>query len=169
MTFEDAKVIGLGSLALLCLFLTVQLVMHRVDVWAIVRRYVAVHVNNYAYSDVDNMSSVGSDTLPSRSLSLETEPQTDRQTEQTAKIRAEELLTLFKLMRKAGIGREDAQAACKASGLPFNNNVWRDAAPPSKAVQPADENDDELITPYAGRRTRASYYPDQPELEYESP
>lgn len=27
-------------------------------------------------------------------------------------------------------------------------------------------NDDELITPYAGRRTRASYYPDAPELEY---
>lgn len=28
---------------------------------------------------------------------------------------------------------------------------------------------DEIITPYAGRRTKASYYPEEPELEYTPP
>jgi len=89
----------------------------------------------------------------------------DNKTKQP-RIKAEQLLTLYKLMRQAGIGRDDAQAAFKASGLPFNNNVWRDAEPPARAAQ---VDDDEFVTPFAGRRTRASYYPDQPELEYQSP
>lgn len=42
MTFEDAKVIGLGSIALLLLFVGVQAV--RFDGWAILRRYVTVRM-----------------------------------------------------------------------------------------------------------------------------
>lgn len=103
---------------------------------------------------------------PSPRPSLETANQTDRQTEQPPRIKADDLLTLCRLMRAAGIGREDAQEAFRASGLPFNNNVWAKAQPPAK---PVDDEDDTLVTPYAGRRTRASYYPDEPELEFNAP
>lgn len=136
--------------------------------WFYIARPILVDVvNTYRVDDVDNMSSAAYSEPPSRGPSLETDSETDRQTEQTPKIKAEELLTVCKLMRAHGIGREDAQAAFKASGLPFNNNVWRDAAPASKPTQ--EEDDDVLITPYAGRRTKASYYPDDPELEYRAP
>jgi hypothetical protein len=66
-------------------------------------------------------------------------------------MKAEELLTLYRLMRGAGIKREDAQAACAACGLPFNNNVWARADPPPPA----------RITPVAGRPTDADF-PYQP-------
>ena len=48
MTIEDAKVIGLGSIGLLCLFLFVQLVFlsRRVDLWAAVRHYVIVRITS---------------------------------------------------------------------------------------------------------------------------
>lgn len=44
MTIEDVTVIGVGSITLLCLFLIASIMMNRVDVWAIVRRYVAVRM-----------------------------------------------------------------------------------------------------------------------------
>jgi hypothetical protein len=34
---------------------------------------------------------------------------------------------------------------------------------------PDDTPDDTIVTPIAGRRTRAAYYPGEPDLEYESP
>lgn len=44
MTFDDVKVIGLGSIGLLCLFLFASIVINRIDVWAVVRRYVTVRL-----------------------------------------------------------------------------------------------------------------------------
>ncbi len=122
-----------------------------------------ITVSDYGEDDGALMSRAEDSAPASPRPSLETGNQTDRQTEIAPRIKAEELLTVFKLMRAAGIGREDAAAAFKAAGLPFNNNVWRDAEPPARAVE------DEFVTPYAGRRTKASYYPEQPELEYQAP
>lgn len=124
-------------------------------------------VNDNADSVPDNMSSADEGTSVSLRPSLETGKQTDRQTEQQPRIKAEQFLTVFRVMRAHGVGREEAAAAFKSAGLPFNNNVWRDAEPPAKSV--AADDDDVLVTPYAGRRTRASYYPEEPELEYQSP
>lgn len=121
-------------------------------------------VNDNADSAPDNMSSAAPADPASWRPSLETQNQTDRQTADQPRIKAEQFLTVYRAMRAAGIDRETAAAAFKAGGLPFNNNVWRDAEPPAKVA-----SDDELVTPYAGRRTRASYYPEQPELEYQAP
>ena len=103
---------------------------------------------------------VAGEVAPAAS-SLETDARQPPDAPAPPKIRAEELLTLCKLMRLAGIKREDAQAAFTASGLPFNNNVWASAAPPPPA--------DDYRTPIAGRATSADYYPDEPELAYRPP
>lgn len=118
-------------------------------------------VSDYLDSGPSLMSREGDGAPLSSPSSLETQNQTDRQTEQTPPIRAEQLLTLYKTMRAAGISREDAQSACKASGLPFNNNVWAKAAP---AAQPESQ----YITPIVGRRTSAVFETDQ-DFPYQSP
>lgn len=74
------------------------------------------------------------------------------------RIRGEELLTLYQLMRKHGIQRDEAQAALKACGLPMSNGVWSKAAPPQE--EPLE------VTPIAGRPTSAKFHQDDPELEY---
>jgi hypothetical protein len=101
-----------------------------------------------------------SDNTPAQSPrpSLETGNQTDGQTDMQPRIRAEQLLTVYKLMRAAGIGREDAAAAFKAAGLPFNNNVWRDAEPKS-----------EHVTPIVGRPTSARFDITDPDYPYQAP
>lgn len=38
-----------------------------------------------------------------------------------------------------------------------------------RGEEPAPPADDEVITPYAGRKTKAAYYPDDPLLEYQPP
>lgn len=96
---------------------------------------------------------------PSAPSSLGTDGATDGRTAQPARVNAEQLLTLYKLMREHGIKRDEAASALRVAGLPLSNDVWANAAP----------DDDVLVTPYAGRRTRASYYPDDPELEFKSP
>ena len=83
--------------------------------------------------------------------SLETDARQTRDAPALPKMKAEELLTLCRLMRVHGIGREEAQAAFTASGLPFNNNVWA-SAKPSPAAH---------LTPVAGRPTDADF-PYQP-------
>ena len=83
--------------------------------------------------------------------SLPSSLETDARQTRDAKPRAEEYLTLCKLMRRHGISREDAQAAFSANGLPFNNNVWASAKPPPAA----------RVTPVAGRPTDADF-PYQP-------
>lgn len=138
----------------------VMMLLFKLTVWY------SEYVNRSIDNDDDDMSSEDIDTPLSRPSSLETDGQTDRRAPQTTAPRAEQLLTLYRLMRAAGISRDEAQAALKEAGLPLNNNVWKLAAP--RVPAPSDD-DDVLVTPYAGRRTRASYYPDEPELEFKSP
>lgn len=69
------------------------------------------------------------------------------------------LLTLYQLMRAAGIGRDPAGAALRGVGLPLDNNLWADAAPADDAAH---------VTPIVGRRTSAVFESD-PELRYEAP
>lgn len=91
-------------------------------------------------------------------------PETDgRQTDQTPIVRrpaAEELLTVYKLMRKYNIPREEARAALKASNLPLDNNLWTSAAPPI-------EEPTVSVTPIAGRETSAEFR--DPKLIYQPP
>lgn len=72
----------------------------------------------------------------------------------------DEILDACKVMRAHGMSREDARLVFVRLHRKLDNNLWTQAAP-------ADS--DELVTPYAGRRTRASYYPDRPDLEYVEP
>lgn len=82
----------------------------------------------------------------------------------------EQMLDIFKVLREAGVKRDRLAPAWRAAGLPLSNDVWRDAAPPEPPAKAApDEDDDTMITPFAGRRTKASYYPDDPALEYQAP
>ena len=116
---------------------------------ATVKRYVDVRPRVMSRSEEN--------TPPSMPLS----PQTDsRQTaDKPAPVvpgRAE-LLTLFKALRAAGIKRDDIRPALKGVGLPLDNNLWADAAPP----------EDEHRTPIVGRPTSARFetdadYPYQP-------
>lgn len=98
--------------------------------------------------------------LPSAASVLETDAGRTPDGRTLSKPKAEEYLTLCKLMRAAGINRDDALSAFKACGIPFNSNVWRDAAPPPPA--------DDYRTPIVGRPTRAVFETD-PELAYEPP
>jgi hypothetical protein len=118
-------------------------------------------VNDTADSAPVTMSSKEKDA-PVLALSSKTDAGQTPDRPAPGKPKAEQYLTICRVMREAGINRDVAQAAFKACDLPFNNNVWRDAAPPVG-------DDDVLVTPYAGRRTRASYYPDDPDLEFQAP
>jgi len=93
------------------------------------------------------MSRVKEAPAQSSPSSLETDARQTRDALAPPRMKAEELLTLCRLMRSAGINREDAQAAFMASGLPFNNNVWASAKPPPPPH----------ITPVAGRPTDADF------------
>ena len=67
------------------------------------------------------------------------------------------MLNSHKLLRKYGIPREEARLMYKSLGLPLDNNLWADAAPP----------EDEHRTPIVGRPTSARFetdadYPYQP-------
>jgi hypothetical protein len=93
----------------------------------------------------------------------------DGRTETTApqsKFTEEQLLTLYTFLRGLGATRDKATPILKASGIPMNNNLWSKAQAPAP---PPVEDDDTHITPFAGRRTRASYYPDDPKLEFQDP
>lgn len=75
-----------------------------------------------------------------------------------------EYLTLYKLLRANRISREAARPALKAAKIPLDNNLWRAAAP-----TPPPDDEERLVTPFAGRVTRRSYYPDRADLEYQPP
>lgn len=181
MTIEDAKVIGFGTLALLVLFVSAQVIyLSRASIVAFfsgewsrslekARTQKAVREQLYGYATVNDYAdaapvvmSRSDDSAPaSWRPSLETQAETDRQTEETPRIKAAELLTLYKLLRELGCDREPAAAAFKASGLPFNNNVWRDAEPPAKPAAPAP-----YVTPIVGRPTSAKFESD-PDYPFE--
>jgi hypothetical protein len=161
--------VGIGLLLFACLLVAVALI--RFFSWLTelqeehgsitragvntVKRYVAVERSVMSLGD-ENVA-------PSLRLSQETQAQTDRQTEQAPRIRAEDLLTLCKLMRLAGISREDAQEAFRESGLPFNNNVW------AKAAAPQASADASYVTPIVGRPTSARFDVTDPDYPYQAP
>lgn len=74
-----------------------------------------------------------------------------------------EMLDIYRLMREHNIPREKARPVLKAAGLPLDNNLWTQAAPPEPEAE-------EYVTPIAGRPTPAQFkYPDEPELNYQPP
>lgn len=122
-------------------------------------------VKDSAEEDAPIMSRAAPAPALSSASSLQTDSaQTDRQ-EKINKPTPEQYLTLFKVLRAAGVKREDVRPALKGMGLALDNNVWRMA----EAEGPEEKEEDVHVTPYAGRRTLARYYPDEPELEYKAP
>lgn len=80
-------------------------------------------------------------------------PQTDGQTDGAAPTMSapnrEQMLDIFKVLRAAGVKREDLRPAWRAAGLPLDNNLWSEAAPPPPPAQtPIGE------TPYDPARYR---------------
>jgi hypothetical protein len=71
-------------------------------------------------------------------------------------------LDTCKSLRAHGYSREDARRFLRGVDRTLDNNVWAQAAP---AAPPPD---DTILTPIAGRPTRARYY-DDPALEYTAP
>lgn len=61
----------------------------------------------------------------------------------------DQLLTLYQLMRRHGIKRDDAGVAFRAAGLTLDNNAWSKAQPPAEAPS--------HVTPIAGRPTDADF------------
>lgn len=133
---------------------TILMVLLKVATWWGERH---APVSAYAY---DDMSSKG-DALTVEPLSSKDGQDSGRT--DTQQVGRAELLTLYKVLRKYGVPREEIRSALKGVRVPLSNDVWKAAAP----AVPTD--DDVLVTPYAGRRTRASYYPDDPELEFQAP
>lgn len=120
-------------------------------------------VNDYADDDTNVMSrSDDNDMRLSPSVSQTDEVQTSDRP-MMPKPTPDKMLDIFKVLRAAGIDRDELRGPWRAAGLPLDNNLW------AKAKPAAPEDDDVLITPYAGRRTKASFYPDEPELEYKPP
>jgi hypothetical protein len=72
----------------------------------------------------------------------------------------DQMLDIFKVVRAAGIKRDQLAGAWRAAGLPLDNNVWADAAP---AEQPAQH-----FTPIVGRPTNAVFESD-PDFPYVQP
>jgi hypothetical protein len=109
----------------------------------------------------NNITSSGAVVSPSQSRSsFRTD---DGRTETTAhqnRFTEQELLTLYGGLRAQGMTRDAATRLLKASGIPMNNNLWARAAPPE---------DDMMLTPIAGRPTRAAYYESDPALQYQEP
>ena len=72
-----------------------------------------------------------------------------------------QILDSCRVLRQAGLTRDQARAALKALGLPLDNNLWSQAAP--------TDDGQVIVTPFAGRVTRREYYPDDPGLVYQEP
>lgn len=69
----------------------------------------------------------------------------------------EEMLDIFRVLRSAGVKREELRVVWKAARLPLDNNLWSQAAPPEP----------QTVTPIAGRPTNAQFH--DPELSYQPP
>jgi hypothetical protein len=70
-------------------------------------------------------------------------------------------LDTAKSLRAHGYTRDEARALLKTMDRTLGNDTWAQA-------KPADPiPDDTIVTPYAGRVTKRSYYPEQPDLEYQ--
>lgn len=123
-----------------------------------IRRYTTV--NDYAERPPVVMSREGDALIIDRPLSLQTDARQTPDRPMIPKPTPEQWLTLYQLMRRHGIKRDDAGAALRAAGLTLDNNTW------SKAQPPADEP--AHVTPIVGRPTDATFRGD-PDYPYESP
>jgi hypothetical protein len=94
----------------------------------------------------------------------QTDSAPDRQTAPEPALPRSAMLDTCKALRVHGFSREEARTLLKPYGIGLDNNLWAAAEP----AKPA-EDDDVVLTPYAGRVTRKSYYESEPELKYEPP
>jgi hypothetical protein len=115
-------------------------------------------VNDYEDGGAAVMSHARNNAPESSPLSLRTDSGRASDGQFPRQMKSEELLTVYALMRKYNIPREEARAALKAAGLPLGNDVWTQAAPPAP-------EEPQTITPIAGRPTNAQFH-DDPELVY---
>lgn len=70
-----------------------------------------------------------------------------------------QIIDSCKLMREYGLSREQARAIVRVYGGALPNDLWTQVAPADEAV----------VTPIAGRSTKAVFRYDDPELEYVEP
>lgn len=68
-------------------------------------------------------------------------------------ITRDDLITLYTILRRHGIGREEIRPALKAIGVPLSNDLWAKAAPPPPQVEPVEQ----YQTPIAERPTNAAF------------
>ncbi len=128
--------------------------------WGIIRARDET-VNPSEAAPPDDYVTIKRSALLSWLSDVKTDNETDKTDSEPTKLSQEQLLTHYRWLRGHGIGREDARAALKGVGLPLNNNLWAEAAPP-ESVAP-----DETVTPIAGRTTKASNFREtDPELAY---
>lgn len=117
-------------------------------------------VNNNVENRTDVMSRSPIKDAPFVPSPLQTDSRQTADRQQWPKLARDEMLDICKVLRLRGFSREDARQLFRAFHQPLDNNLWTQAAPP---------DDDEYITPIAGRRTSAKYFEDDPELVYRPP
>ena len=127
------------------------------------RRYGALLVSMLSpVADSEIMSRTPDPELPEpASDHRQTASQTDQTVTDAPKLQPATLDTC-KSLRAHGYTREEARVFLRGVDRTLDNNVWAAAQPPA----PAD--DDLIVTPYAGRVTRKSYYTDA-DFPYEEP
>lgn len=107
------------------------------------------------------MSNRPTPSIPSPSLSLETDAPKAPDRPMMPVPTRDQMLDIFKVLRAAGVSRDTIGPAWRAAGLPLNNNLWSDAAP--------DPDDAIILTPIARRPVDGKWYPEDPKLEYKGP
>lgn len=110
-------------------------------------------------SGAEITSSAREDAIESAPPSLQTEVRRDQDQTDDPKARRAKLLDTYRALRKLGMSRDDARALLKPWGIPLDNNLWTQAAPPPE--EPVS------LTPIAGRPTSAEFR--DPELTYQPP
>ena len=161
MTFDDVKVIGLGSIGLLCLFLLVQAVFlsRTVDLWSVVRRYLVVRV-------VHHSQVVMSPELPQTSRQTQTDRQTDEASTPDPRIERLQLdrtkTALIEVLVYSGWDVSDIRSAVKGDNGAIGAEV--DAARKRLGIPTPGP----YRTPIVGRPTSARFETD-PDYPYQAP
>ena len=150
--------LGVGGFAMLAL----RILQARGDAPTLPDLWADPPVNRFSAAD-DEIMSRTPDTEVSEGVSPRTDAVPDGRTELVAPALKPETVDGARSLREHGYSRDEARAFLKAHGYSLGNDTWA-------AAKPAPLTDDDLIvTPYAGRVTRKSYYPAEPELEYQEP
>lgn len=161
MTFEDAKVIGIGTVALLIVFLAALLlyVYGMGGIWAIVRRYVILNMSSGPQNEPVPPLVPGAvplhgtaDTridLPFLASNL-TEAQYIELGARLLDRRGKYVFSGKTLYKIAGGNHDEFLASMRR---------WRGT----------EEEEPTITTPWAGRVTKAAYYEVEPGLAYEKP